>query len=64
MSETVWHDGFPKREGFYKCLVDGELEMQLKFYICQVARKAHWVDYHGDYIETMGKVQWTGDVIR
>lgn len=61
MSETVWHDGFPKRHGFYNCLIDGELEMRLKFYVCQVSCKPHWVDNHGDYIETMGKVQWTGE---
>lgn len=40
-------------------MIDGELEMKLKFYVCQVAYKPHWVDSHGDYIETMGKVQWS-----
>lgn len=55
-----WNDGYPKRQGFYKCLIDGELEMTLKFYVCQVSRKPHWIDNNGDYIEAMGKVQWTG----
>lgn len=58
MKETIWHDGWPRKEGWYKCLIDGEMEMQLKFYVCQVARKPHWVDKHGDYIETMAHVQW------
>lgn len=56
-----WNDGYPKRQGFYNCLIDGELEMKLKFYVCQVSRKPHWIDNHGDYVEAMGKVQWTGE---
>ena len=59
MSDNKWHDGWPKKQGWYRCLIDGELEMKLKFYVCQVAYKPHWVDSHGDYIETMGKVQWS-----
>ena len=60
MSE--WKDGFPKREGFYRCLIEGELEMKLKFYICQVSRKPHWIDNQGNYV--IDRVQWTGDPIR
>ena len=52
------HDGWPRKPGWYKCLVDGELEMDLKFYVCQVSCKPHWVDKNGDYIESMGKVQY------
>ena len=52
------HDGWPRMPGWYKCLVDGELEMDLKFYVCQVSCKPHWVDKNGDYIESMGKVQY------
>ena len=59
MSDNKWHDGWPKKQGWYRCLIDGELEMKLKYYVCQVACKPHWVDNHGDYIETMGKVQWS-----
>ena len=59
MDKNKWHDGFPKKQGWYNCLIDGELEMKLKFYVCQVAMKPHWVDTNGDYIETMGKVQWS-----
>lgn len=58
MGEEVWHDGWPRQQGWYKCLIDGELEMQLKYYVCQVSMKPHWVDSNGDYIEAMGKVQW------
>lgn len=54
-----WNDGWPKHPGWYRCLVDGDVEMNLKFYICQVARKPHWVDKNGDYIETQYKVKWT-----
>lgn len=53
-----WNDGWPKHPGWYRCLVDGDVEMNLKFYICQVARKPHWVDKNGDYIETQYKVKW------
>lgn len=59
MDNNKWHDGWPKKEGWYRCLLDGEEEMNLKFYVCQVARKPHWVDQHGDYIESMAKVQYS-----
>lgn len=58
-NESRWRDGWPKKEGWYKCLIDGELEMDLKFYVCKVAMKPHWVDKYGDYIESMGKVQYS-----
>ena len=64
MSETIWHDGWPKRTGYYNCLIDGELEMKLKYYVCQVSCKPHWVDSYGDYVEAMGKVQWTGEPLK
>lgn len=57
-NEKTWKSGWPKKEGWYNCRVDGELELKLKYYVCQVARKPHWVDSHGDYIETMGRVEW------
>lgn len=63
MSESKWQDGWPKREGWYKCLLDGEMEMELKYYVCQVARKPHWVDSHGDYIESMAHVQYCNEQI-
>lgn len=53
-----WNEGWPKHPGWYKCLVDGSEEMNLKFYICQVSRKPHWIDKDGDYIETQYKVKW------
>lgn len=59
-----WQHGYPKRQGYYKCLIDGELEMILKYYVCQVSMKPHWIDQHGDYVETMGVVQWTGEPIK
>lgn len=58
MAADHWNDGWPKRPGWYKCLVDGDVEMDLKFYICQVSCKPHWVDSGGDYIETQYKVKW------
>lgn len=63
MDSNKWHDGWPKREGWYKCLLDGEMEMELKYYVCQVARKPHWVDSHGDYIESIAHVQWCDEQI-
>lgn len=53
-----WNEGWPKHPGWYRCLVDGTVEMNLKFYICQVSRKPHWIDKDGDYIETQYKVKW------
>lgn len=61
MGETVWHDGWPRKEGWYRCLLDGEEEMNLKYYMCTVSMKKHWVDSHGDYIETMAHVQWSDE---
>lgn len=52
-----YRDGWPRIPGWYDCLVDGE-EMRLKFYVCQVARKPHWLDKNGNYIETMYEVKW------
>lgn len=62
MSETQWNDGWPKKPGWYNCLLDGEMEMQLKYYVCQVSMKPHWVDQNGDYIESMAKVQWSAPI--
>ena len=59
MSDKKWHSGWPKEPGWYNCLLDGEMEMQLKYYVCQVAMKPHWVDANGDYIESMAHVQWS-----
>lgn len=61
MGEKIWNSGWPKKQGWYKCLLDGEMEMNLKYYVCQVSMKPHWVDNNGDYIESMAKVQWCSD---
>lgn len=58
MAAEEWKTGWPKRPGWYRCLVDGDVEMDLKFYICQVSCKPHWIDEGGDYIETQYKVKW------
>ena len=60
----TWRHVYPKKQGYYECLIDGELEMKLKYYVCQVSMKPHWIDNNGDYVETMGVVQWRGDVIK
>ena len=52
-----YRDGWPKIPGFYDCLVEGE-EIKLKFYVCQVACKPHWIDGQGNYYETMYHVKW------
>lgn len=64
MDEAKWHDGWPKKEGWYKCLLDGEQEMILKYYTCTVSMKKHWVDSHGDYIETMAHVQYSDEPVK
>lgn len=62
MASEDYKDGWPRQQGWYECLVDGELKMMLKYYVCQVSMKPHWVDHNGDYIESMGKVQYKGQV--
>ena len=64
MQETkkVYKDGWPRQQGWYDCLLDGEMDMQLKYYVCQVSMKPHWVDKNGDYIESMAKVQYADKV--
>ena len=52
-----YRDGWPKVPGWYDCLVEGE-EMPLKFYVCQVARRPHWLDKSGNYMEKMYKIKW------
>lgn len=64
MSETKWHDEWPRKEGWYKCLLDGEEEMTLKYYTCVVSMKKHWVNDKGEYIETMAHVQWCDDPVK
>ena len=59
MSETKWNAGYPKKPGWYKCRLDGEEECVLKYYVCTVSMKPHWVDNHGDYIESMAHVEWS-----
>lgn len=54
--EEAYKSGWPKIPGWYDCLVDGE-EMRLKFYICQVSCKPHWLDSEGNYIESMYEVK-------
>ena len=58
---SKWHDGWPRKEGWYKCLLDGELEMNLKYYTCTVSMKKHWVDKNGDYMESMAHIQWSDE---
>lgn len=64
MQETkkVYKDGWPRQQGWYDCLLDGEMDMQLKYYVCQVSMKPHWVDKNGDYIESMARVQYADKV--
>lgn len=64
MSEAQWNDGWPRQQGWYKCLLDGEVEMNLKYYVCQVSMTGHWVDAHGDYMESMAKVQWQDGMLQ
>lgn len=39
MDSEVYKDGWPRQQGWYECLVDGELKMMLKYYVCQVSMK-------------------------
>ena len=59
--EETYKSGWPKIPGWYDCLVDGE-EMRLKFYVCQVSCKPHWLDSEGNYIESMYEVKWRNEV--
>lgn len=59
--EEAYKSGWPRIPGWYDCLVDGE-EMRLKYYVCQVSRKPHWLDSEGNYIESMYEVKWRNEV--
>lgn len=43
-----WRNGWPKKPGYYTCLVDGE-EKILKHFICEMSDRHEWVRSDGSY---------------
>lgn len=53
--ENGWHDGWPSKDGTYRCLVNGEV-MDLYHFKCVINGKHHW--YLGKKEEVKDKVLW------
>lgn len=51
----AWHEGFPKKPGWYHCKLDGG-EVDLYCKRCELTGKYHWLWTDGSYIEE--KVLW------
>lgn len=43
-----WKSGWPKKQGWYSCLVDGE-EKNLRHFICEMSNRHEWVRPDGSY---------------
>lgn len=54
----VWHDGFPKKQGWFDCYCKGEYT-RLQHWICIMDGRHKWKRHDGSY-ET-SKVKWTGE---
>ena len=55
---TQYKSGTPDRKGWYKVLIDGEIEMTLYFFICELnPRKRYWVMEDGSQL-TDADVMW------
>ena len=62
MDDIIWSSGEPPCVGWYDCLIDGEEEDRLQWWICRMnPRKRHWKDINGNWIDVAHKVQWTGE---
>lgn len=44
-----WKEGYPNKEGWYDCLVDGE-EVRLRHFVCCMSGRHEWADERGDYV--------------
>ena len=39
-----YREGYPNKKGYYHCLIDDEIEMQLYLFVCELnPRKKYWV---------------------
>lgn len=56
-----WHDGFPKEQGWYECLLDGEIVL-LRHFECCVSTRHEWAHPGGEY--EYGNVKWRGGRVR
>ena len=57
-----WKSGEPKQQGWYDCLIDGEEEDRLQWWICQLnPKKRHWKNALGDYVDIGHTIQYTGN---
>lgn len=55
-----WHKGFPPKQGWYDCLVNGE-EDRLRYKHCDINRTDRWIRTDGEYESLTAKVEWTGE---
>lgn len=63
ITEGEWHSGWPKdqhlpkSERYYDCLVDGECEMRLMHFYCEMKMTHEWVMPDGGYLRG-ADVKW------
>ena len=58
----TWHGGFPREQGWYECLLDGE-PCVLRHWRCEMKRRSEWIDVKGNYMRGR-KVLWAGGPMR
>ena len=56
-----YHTGWPEKQGWYDCIVDGELD-RLRHWICGISGRHEWIDVDGQYIKRENHdIMWTGE---
>jgi hypothetical protein len=57
--EEQYKEGYPKQQGWFDVLLDGEPE-RLRHWICQLSGRHEWIDIDGQYIRGR-EVLWIGE---
>lgn len=60
MPDIEWKTGMPNTQGYYDVLIDNEEESVLRFWVCPMKRKGHWMNDKGDYLESFHDIKYTG----
>lgn len=56
-----YKSGQPPKPGWYDCLIDGEEEDRLQWWICVMnPKKRHWKNAKGEYMDAHD-VKWFGN---
>lgn len=57
--DCEWCSGYPRKPGWYDCLVDGR-EVRLRFRFCMTRGRNEWLDISGNRVSDDSQVMWTG----